>query len=209
MATSAIYTFVKNHANPQVDYYIHYDGYPEGAASYFVDMLSCENRRGGLHTAFMRANDLAEFASEGLVGEYHYVVDGDKIECFNVQRGHHLFFSGDILDFVSKFANVKMVRVRGKYMTKEQVFKEIDSLIAQVNHQDSNGWTGNASSSVNELWAVAKEYRNAFGEDDTYSVVVEFIEKMDKKHCVAYRWATQMNKTEDEAYAQWVDTFRK
>lgn len=59
MGTRATYLF-KNHYENKQTFYIHWDGYPEGAAQYFIEALRCENKRGGLGNMFLRGNPCAE-----------------------------------------------------------------------------------------------------------------------------------------------------
>ncbi len=79
MSTRATYQFKadKKDYSAGATIYIHYDGYPEGAAAYFHAMLIAENQRGGLVTRFIRANELAELTdSHEAHGdtEYRYTV---------------------------------------------------------------------------------------------------------------------------------------
>lgn len=63
MSTRATYRF--RQADRDITFYIHYDGYPSGAASYFQNMLDREGRmqtfNHGLAEVFFRANERAEF----------------------------------------------------------------------------------------------------------------------------------------------------
>lgn len=69
MGTRATYQFKdKEYGTPKTTVYIHWDGYPSGAASYFWAALNHENQRGGLATTFIRANDHAEITKSH---DYH------------------------------------------------------------------------------------------------------------------------------------------
>ena len=75
-------------------FYIHYDGYQEGAAHYFVNMINAfhkpvneENQiyrtaNGGYAEAFLRGNNVASFTSsheEHTDTEFRYTLNGDNL----------------------------------------------------------------------------------------------------------------------------------
>jgi len=61
MSTRATYKFINQNAlQEEQTFYIHHDGYPEGAIMYFFNMLDEDNQCGGLASRFFRANDRAE-----------------------------------------------------------------------------------------------------------------------------------------------------
>lgn len=114
MSTRATYKF------PDVCYYIHYDGYPEGAAEYFQAALARDGR-GGLQAMFLRANDLAEITVDHdyhADTEYRYTVaDSLDSDCGPLsilsaleRTGSRsdpewvLFFEGTVVDFIQKYA---------------------------------------------------------------------------------------------------------
>ena len=80
MSTRATYCFLANadHFEPKTTFYIHHDGYPEGAADYFRAMLgnggtTCNN--------FMRANLRASITPNHATHadtEYRYDVSNSK-----------------------------------------------------------------------------------------------------------------------------------
>jgi hypothetical protein len=62
MATRATYFLpAENYSDQMVCFYIHSDGYPEGAANYFYKMHQRKNRSSGMAGRFFRANENAEF----------------------------------------------------------------------------------------------------------------------------------------------------
>lgn len=91
MATRATYTFIKENGI-KVEYYIHWDGYPEGAAQYLKKALDYKNtystqeEAGTLAEAFLRANKEAEISNRDSHGdtEYHYEII-DKNDTFNAR----------------------------------------------------------------------------------------------------------------------------
>lgn len=78
MATRATYLFKgPTPHSPDVCFYVHYDGYPEGAADYFRDALKVTNERGGWAGRFVRGVAYAEFTEGHEVHgdtEYRYTV---------------------------------------------------------------------------------------------------------------------------------------
>jgi len=65
MSTRATYLLpAAYHSDQMVCFYIHHDGYPEGAADYFYEMHHCNNTRGGMAGRFFRANLNAEFTKD-------------------------------------------------------------------------------------------------------------------------------------------------
>ena len=80
MSTRATYLFEKQWTgNPC--FYIHYDGYPEGAALYLIAAIEFESEYPGLAERFLRANDRAEFTSGHNTHsdtEYRYTIHDDQ-----------------------------------------------------------------------------------------------------------------------------------
>ena len=90
-----------------VCYYIHYDGYPEGAAKYFKAMRDCENMRGGYAERFIRANDLAQFIeghdAQGDT-EFQYTLnENNRLTAVEARTGHAIFI-GQLDEFIEEFA---------------------------------------------------------------------------------------------------------
>lgn len=78
MSTRATYRFSGEEWCPPTTIYIHYDGYPTGAAWYFYTMLTNPSK-GSMATQFIRANDQAEVTeSHECHGdtEYRYDLEG-------------------------------------------------------------------------------------------------------------------------------------
>jgi hypothetical protein len=117
MSTRATYSFQGDqHGRTRpTTIYIHYDGYPEGAAYYFWQFLHVENKRGGLATQFIRANDTAELTdSHECHGdtEYRYSVQREKdgTLMLTAKKGSWdadtkwtVFFVGEVAEFVNQY----------------------------------------------------------------------------------------------------------
>jgi hypothetical protein len=80
MGTSATYEFREGHdpGTRLVSFYIHFDGYPDGASVYFLQMLkqSSDDERGGHVEKFVRNNETAEIIADPGDWEpnYRYVI---------------------------------------------------------------------------------------------------------------------------------------
>lgn len=116
MATRATYQFIGADYKPGITFYIHYDGYPQGAASYFRSALSYrdeEGRSGHFYANFFRANvraELTEGHSRHGDTQYRYDYDVDKNQLVAWNRrleanrsGRWLqIFEGPLEDFVNQ-----------------------------------------------------------------------------------------------------------
>ena len=113
MATRATYKFAdKNDATTTI--YIHYDGYPQGAAVYFNQLLTNPSK-GNLATQFIRANPNAEItASHNAHGdtEFQYDINGCDADAdliaYSVDQNteeRKCIFSGKLYEFINKHNN--------------------------------------------------------------------------------------------------------
>ncbi len=106
MSTRATYEFNNPHMRGKYTVYIHHDGYPSGAASYFYSMALLD--KGGLVERFIRANEGASLTT-GHDGhsdtEYQYTVNGcnltANISGRRVKDGMY-FFSGPLWEFINE-----------------------------------------------------------------------------------------------------------
>lgn len=112
MSTRATYRFFRDETS--VTYYIHHDGYPEGAAAYFnAAQVWAKKYSEKIVDAFIRANDRAEHTeSHEIHGDTEYRYDliqnwnGRRIQMIAHERqnGEWVeFFSGEMMDFVKKY----------------------------------------------------------------------------------------------------------
>ncbi|KJU85376.1 hypothetical protein MBAV_002425 [Candidatus Magnetobacterium bavaricum] len=109
MSTRATYQFTSNEKTnePTVTFYVHFDGYPEGAAEYFQAMLG--QKHGGLATKFMHAVDEAELTlSHEAHGdtEYRYTITGDDhlTALEKIDRDTWtVFFEGTLAEFIKQY----------------------------------------------------------------------------------------------------------
>ena len=134
MGTRATYQFKgseKSYDRGTHTVYVHWDGYPEGAATYFYETL-CKPSKGNLATQFIRAVEHAQLTeSHDAHGdtEFHYELVGEGTEAVVIayridfdSRKHTPFFHGKLIDFVERYK--KMIEgysrfrpVEGPYST--------------------------------------------------------------------------------------------
>lgn len=155
MGTRATYRVIaKNDYSPTLTFYIHWDGYKEGAASYFYNMIEAATTyhgekypriaNGGFPTAFIRGNNLAEFTkSHELHGdtEFRYDLDGHTLKVWT-RRGwdspswdRETF---DLAEFINKYHNEdkKVYKVPNEY-GKGFTLYTIDTLAAEIRKEES------------------------------------------------------------------------
>ena len=165
MSTRATYEFSQEHA-PTATIYIHYDGYPEGAAVYLYRLLTCENKRGCLATRFIRAVSIAELTKSHQAHgdtEYRYTLKGsgskseaeahllaeEWLESGNSWRS---FYSGTLIGFVERYDQLLQdelclvpVTFRSRqagYLTGDEIDREIAAKGATVARWLASGtWT--------------------------------------------------------------------
>ena len=118
MSTRATYRVIDKTFSVEraTTFYIHHDGYAEGAANYFHTLFSYrENLRGGLDSRFLRAISNSEITSSHEVHgdtEYRYdiVQTKDEIELICLKlvdwefNCFKLIFRGNIYDFINKYS---------------------------------------------------------------------------------------------------------
>jgi hypothetical protein len=116
MSTRATYQFSQSRSRGSLSrhsaltLYIHHDGYPSGGAYYFWSAHHFENQRGGMPTAFIRANDGAELTGGHDVHgdtEFRYTFDDGQLTVHKRYfgagdtRAWHVIFTGKWWDFVN------------------------------------------------------------------------------------------------------------
>jgi hypothetical protein len=215
MSTRATYTFLTtaDDHKPSVTFYIHHDGYPEGAAQYLAAACTFENERGSLAENFLRANDRAEFTgSHETHGdtEYRYtvrlyavVVEARK---FYGEESWSVIYTGPLADFIAANGGPELMQYQGRYMTLEQAKETLVAMLAQTNHAIQKGGTANAAGSANDAWRLRNVILAKFGADDFITEAEKAIEACDRYCSIAYGWAD--GKTTELAYQNWYTAFR-
>ncbi len=130
MGTRATYNLSAGRYNhQQVCFYIHWDGYPAGAASYFWNMYQIKNERGSYAGRFIRGNELAEFTLDhNEHGDTEYCYDLDEAGSLTAsewqfdERQWKIIYSGFWYDFINEFLNdpskEKLVLVNFKWVNR-------------------------------------------------------------------------------------------
>lgn len=180
MSTRATYRFTAvkgDHVNCKTTVYIHYDGYPSGAAMYLYRAL-CSDEKGNLATRFVKINQHAEITeSHQLHGdtEYKYDIHGSDsdgfIECYarDFDRDMwELVFAGRISSFLcehdsmikgySPFRSVKMrygSLILNAVTAKRHVERMLETLkVWQGKFEGSANWV----SLTNDLNTLLSEF---------------------------------------------------
>lgn len=203
MSTRATYEFTANtiaHV-PGMTFYIHHDGYPEGAAHYFRAALTYTNWRGGLPGQFVRANDNAEFTGHGMDvhgdTEFHWKVTPGPIPHLH---GYHrtpggswqTCYVGPLLDFVNKHTattqHEKLIAAPhgAGYLTANDLADKIADKIEHANAILAKGWTGNAAATATEAWRMIEALHRAWPEYEALPQCLRTLDRLDARLVEAY-----------------------
>lgn len=177
MSTRANYIF-KSGRKTLATFYIHHDGYPEGAAEYFHKALIYDNGKINSPDAFLRANDACEISCIHGDIEYLYVFDiqTQKLKVFKVyftETGNEksLYIVDDIYMFINRYSvvfssNTKLHEYRRKYPWKND--SEIEQIIKNERTwyyiSVQSRWNPEAKTQARCLELVYKELRQATEE---------------------------------------------
>ncbi|KJU86019.1 hypothetical protein MBAV_001787 [Candidatus Magnetobacterium bavaricum] len=136
MSTRATYQFTGNTTiDPAVTIYVHYEGYPEGAAEYFQAMLKQEH--GGLATKFMHAVDEDEAVltlrheAHGDT-EYRYTITGDDYltALVKVERDTwDTLFEGTLAEFIEQYPPEEPQEEKAAEPWRVPTVQELQSLV--------------------------------------------------------------------------------
>lgn len=177
MSTRANYIF-KSGRKTLATFYIHHDGYPEGAAEYFHKALIYDNGKINSPDAFLRANNACEISC--IHGDIEYLYEFDiqtqKLKVFKIhftETGNEksLYIVDDIYMFINRYSVVfssstKLHEYRRKYSWKSD--SEIEQIIKNektwhyISSQSRYSCTDTTQARCLEL--VYKELRQATEE---------------------------------------------
>lgn len=215
MSTRATYQFITNPVShqPRVTFYIHHDGFPEGAAQYLAAAMPLVS--GGMAERFVRANQNAEFTSSHETHgdtDYRYTLDGTflRAEKRNTEDGKWRgIFAGELVDFVQLHSGAKFMHWYGQFMLEDAAKEQLTAKLLQVDHWLDRGATGNAGSAATEAWKFCQAVIKRFGRIEATEDAEKRIAAADRKLCVAFGWPEQLKVSEDEAFGRWVASHRK
>lgn len=216
MGTPATYTFTDSRHGVAAKFYCHYDGYPDGAAAKILSAALHQNRRGGMAEMFIRANDDAEFASRDMGEEFRWFVDGRHIEGQRRVRStenHDRWvsvFSGGLVAFINRYNGLHEQTAcwfDGSVATADVLRARIIDRLDYACTATRNGWTGNASGSVNDAWRALEVLEEAYGADDFTARANAAVDYFDDLHSKAFGWVSHHG-TEDAAFKAWQVAFR-
>lgn len=138
MSTRANYIF-KSGRKTLATFYIHHDGYPEGAADYFHKALIFGNGKINSPDTFLRANDACEISD--IHGDIEYLYEFDvntqKLKVFKVYsteigKEKSLYIVDDLYMFINRYntvfsSNLKLHEYKRKYSWKSH--SEVERII--------------------------------------------------------------------------------
>lgn len=210
MSTRATYQIATGTGKP-VTFYIHHDGYPDGAAQYFLSACRHTAGKGGLAEKFIQANHQASF-TDGHAGhtdtEYRYTVNASHnllVERRTIIGGDKWVagFRGSLADFIAENTGVTLICFRGEYMDCEAAHRQALTLQGKLKQAIDKKWNGNAHSYANDAWHLRNLIAKAFGEEKSVGILDAAIDAADRILCKS--WEAHYG---DQAYAQWRKEFR-
>lgn len=176
MSTRATYSF-ENPNQAKTYIYIHYDGYPQGAAMYFYNTLMNESK-GNFATQFIRANPQAELTrhhDQHGDTEYSYDVSGNGtkaiVEAYKHDDERKCFFTGKLVDFITQYQDNSLFDFQPFKEVEYRYSKQLlNSVLAKkaLEHPIShlNAWkgrfegSGNWNSCVEDARAILAAFPN-------------------------------------------------
>ncbi len=166
MSTRATYLFKAHDWHPAVCFYIHHDGYEDGAAAYFLNaIVLSQSGNGGLADRFHRANDRAEFTKgHDAHGDtkYRYTVtlgeQGEPMLKADKRRMDDSWtpcYQGTLREFINahtgnmtddeKREHLPIVTTGVHLMTNAECATVLDKILTDACQAFALGMTGNAS----------------------------------------------------------------
>lgn len=162
MSTRATYGFT-GALGPSTVFYIHHDGYLEGAADYLLEAAKryLGAPGGTLAEAFIRANECAEIAHshgthadtdyryEVTLGAVHHVLAWKRVPS---SGRWEVAFSGSLADFITKYARVQVIQRGSRLYTKELAVERAERMAQRAEQYaaDHPGMTGNIAAARQE-----------------------------------------------------------
>lgn len=173
MGTRATYKFIDaNEYKTPLTIYIHWDGYPEGAATYFVEALKHENGRGGMAQRFLRANHLAKLTeSHDVHGDtdyrYTYTAKDGNLVCqkrtFNETSRKDSWttvYEGSLAEFIwvhTRTPEAKTMGVKAVFLgfVTRQFFKSPHIMLEETLEKEIEEATLNVGRKITDLYFQA------------------------------------------------------
>jgi len=146
-------------------FYVHHDGYPQGAATYFANAANSDSL-GGLAEKFIRANYKAEFTTDHEAHgdtEYRYTVNGDQITVeARVDFGEtwKIEFSGFLFAFMCENTDDDWSSVNGNLISSDALEDVASKQIQQAIELNATGQVGNARMAANDAARMARTTGN-------------------------------------------------
>lgn len=186
MSTRATYTIINESDRTSISFYIHYDGYPAGAATYMHKALFTDCK-GGFAEAFLRANPEAEFTpGKDAHGdtEHHYTITESKDGSISVIHGT---FGRDSQAFNARKFNVQSTKDIADFINDAQ----------EAGYKEHIAWAkknNKSTDDITKLDRVHKAQSQYYGQNWGYTTVTKareaFIAKAKEYIDYAVKWPT-------------------
>lgn len=178
MSTRATYLLSTLDWNDQnICFYVHHDGYPKGAAYYFLLMHQYKNERSGYAGRFFRAVTNAEFTEEHKAHadtEYRYTLNKDGVltvlarRCWEkniwaqIYQGTWYDFVNQQLKELTKEEKLYLFKMSehsnyASVMTITEAKAYIKSRLDYAAYAHKQGWIGNAEAAESEAKIVKRQ----------------------------------------------------
>lgn len=190
MSTRATYQF--NSELATVTYYVHYDGYAEGAAQYFREAMLHENQRGGLASAFIRANDYAEVTGghdSHWDTAFRWTVDGDTLigQTGDFDGVPENCYVGSLLAFVNMHhePDEKICLYEDNYYSKEGLVESALSYVNNAKAEDERGRARSAfdaAENARDLLEVLDAGYSGYADTEEYKAMRAEIDAIHMRH---------------------------
>ena len=175
MSTRATYSFELDFQPSEtqiVSFYIHHDGYPEGAASYFWNMHKAKHYRGGLAERFIKSNpiqcELTVSHEHHEDTEYQYSMSNEgylTAKYCNYGEEFIVFFEGHYSEFINKydelcskdetFGKIYKLKTNSEYLTLKELKNQLIELY--TDYLDGKIW------GLIQFEVLKKEYKQLAG----------------------------------------------
>ena len=190
MSTRATYK-ITDKSNREMTFYIHHDGYKEGAAHYFYNMIETRtgtgegyktNSKGGNIEAFLRANYNAEITeSHNAHGdtEYRYTLNADNtLEVSEVSWEDGRVFNSEtfnLIDFINKYHDEKVMEIEGEY-GYQQIHTQ-DTLKALIKKEKDllDIWTKNGGTNSANYKSLEKRILSYLEQQKKFNNVMQIV----------------------------------
>ena len=140
MSTRATYKVTDELSRLEFAFYIHHDGYPEGAAEYFRQFVDYDgSHRGGACSVFLRSIENSELTSSheshgDTEYRYNIIKNDGLLQLESLKFNYHTenfqkFYNGSIYEFINKYSkSEKFYHIQGQYRKEWRTLGQLEKL---------------------------------------------------------------------------------